>query len=147
MQAHRNDQACPCRSSSAEHQLQSTDHAACCSIAPDICALSSCNAFCKGPGILGEAKVKPCLPRSIQYASTAVSLLHCKLTLIHEHCMRSMGPLSSFTDPASLTLASPMQITYSSDYFTELHQFAVQLIKRGCAYVDHQTAEEVKQYR
>ena len=40
-----------------------------------------------------------------------------------------------------------MQITYSSDYFTELHQFAIQLIKAGCAYVDHQTADEIKQYR
>ncbi len=40
-----------------------------------------------------------------------------------------------------------MQITYSSDYFTELYQFAVQLIKRGCAYVDHQTADEIKLYR
>ena len=40
-----------------------------------------------------------------------------------------------------------LQITYSSDYFTELYQFAVQLIKRGHAYVDHQTGDEVKQYR
>ena len=30
------------------------------------------------------------------------------------------------------------QITYSSDYFQELYDLAVELIKRGCAYVDHQ---------
>ncbi|CAI7898627.1 unnamed protein product, partial [Closterium sp. NIES-53] len=41
----------------------------------------------------------------------------------------------------------PFKITYSSDYFQELYDLAVQLIKSGHAYVDHQTAEEIKQYR
>lgn len=41
----------------------------------------------------------------------------------------------------------PFKITYSSDYFQELYDLAVELIKRGHAYVDHQTAEEVKEYR
>lgn len=31
-----------------------------------------------------------------------------------------------------------MQVTYSSDYFPQLFDLAVELIKRGCAYVDHQ---------
>ncbi|BDA41649.1 Glutamine-tRNA ligase [Coccomyxa sp. Obi] len=42
---------------------------------------------------------------------------------------------------------TPYKVTYSSDYFTELHNFAVQLIKSGNAYVDHQTADEIKAYR
>ena len=39
------------------------------------------------------------------------------------------------------------QVTYSSDYFTQLHALAVKLIKSGHAYVDHQTAEEIKASR
>lgn len=38
----------------------------------------------------------------------------------------------------------PWKITYSSDYFTELHAFAVELIKRDKAYVCHCTQEEIK---
>lgn len=30
------------------------------------------------------------------------------------------------------------QITYTSDYFQELYELAVELIRRGHAYVDHQ---------
>ncbi|GJP35092.1 hypothetical protein CLOM_g19590 [Closterium sp. NIES-68] len=41
----------------------------------------------------------------------------------------------------------PFKITYSSDYFQELYDLAVLLIKRGYAYVDHQTAEEIKEHR
>ncbi|KAK4760622.1 hypothetical protein SAY87_005515 [Trapa incisa] len=41
----------------------------------------------------------------------------------------------------------PFKITYSSDYFQELYDLAVKLIKRGHAYVDHQTPEEIKHYR
>lgn len=32
---------------------------------------------------------------------------------------------------------------YASDYFDQLHAFAVQLIEKGLAYVDHSTAEEI----
>jgi len=39
------------------------------------------------------------------------------------------------------------QLTYSSDYFQELYEFAVQLIKQGQAYVCHQNSEEVKASR
>ena len=36
----------------------------------------------------------------------------------------------------------PAKVTYSSDYFDTLHELAVELIKRGKAYVCHQTKEE-----
>ncbi|KAJ9548695.1 hypothetical protein OSB04_021238, partial [Centaurea solstitialis] len=41
----------------------------------------------------------------------------------------------------------PFKITYTSDYFQELHDLAVELIRRGHAYVDHQTPNEIKEYR
>uniref|UniRef100_A0A6N2N127 glutamine--tRNA ligase n=1 Tax=Salix viminalis TaxID=40686 RepID=A0A6N2N127_SALVM len=41
----------------------------------------------------------------------------------------------------------PFKITYTSDYFQELYELAVELIQRGHAYVDHQTPEEIKEYR
>jgi hypothetical protein len=46
--------------------------------------------------------------------------------------------------PAPSTPANT-QVTYSSDYFDQLHAFAVQLIKGGHAYVCHQTGDEIKQ--
>ncbi len=36
---------------------------------------------------------------------------------------------------------------YASDYYQQLHDFAVQLIKDGKAYVDSLSAEEIRQYR
>ena len=36
---------------------------------------------------------------------------------------------------------------YSSDYFDKLYDFAVQLIKRGKAYVCHLSGEEIRKYR
>ncbi|KAJ4709921.1 Glutamine--tRNA ligase [Melia azedarach] len=41
----------------------------------------------------------------------------------------------------------PFKITYTSDYFQELYELAVELIRRGRAYVDHQMPDEIKQYR
>lgn len=41
----------------------------------------------------------------------------------------------------------PWKITYSSDYFQELHDLAVQLIRDGHAYVCHQAADEIKAAR
>ncbi|RZC57346.1 hypothetical protein C5167_004651 [Papaver somniferum] len=38
----------------------------------------------------------------------------------------------------------PFKITYTSDYFHVLYELAVELIKKGHAYVDHQSAEEIK---
>jgi glutaminyl-tRNA synthetase len=36
---------------------------------------------------------------------------------------------------------------YASDYFPQLYQYARELIKRGLAYVDDLSAEEIRQYR
>ena len=36
---------------------------------------------------------------------------------------------------------------YASDYFSQLHDFAVQLIRDGKAYVDDLTAEQIREYR
>lgn len=38
----------------------------------------------------------------------------------------------------------PAQVTYSSDYFPQLYRLAVKMIETGYAYVDHQTAAEIK---
>ena len=39
------------------------------------------------------------------------------------------------------------RLFYASDYFEKLYQFAVQLIKKGKAYVDDQTADEIRDTR
>ena len=39
------------------------------------------------------------------------------------------------------------KVTYSSDYFGELYELACELIRRGKAYVCHQTAADIKEYR
>ncbi len=36
---------------------------------------------------------------------------------------------------------------YASDYFPKLYEYAVELIKRGLAYVDDLTADEIREYR
>lgn len=41
----------------------------------------------------------------------------------------------------------PSKVTYSSDYFEELYALAVKLIRRGKAYVCHQTGEEMSRGR
>ncbi|XP_020114560.1 glutamine--tRNA ligase isoform X2 [Ananas comosus] len=41
----------------------------------------------------------------------------------------------------------PFKVTYTSDYFQDLYNLAVELIRKGLAYVDHQTPEEIKEYR
>eukprot|EP00126_Sphaerothecum_destruens_P004847 Sdes_comp18415_c0_seq2m8272 len=41
----------------------------------------------------------------------------------------------------------PWKVTYSSDYFHELYEFAIELIKRNCAYICHQTAEQMFEER
>ncbi|MEW5304384.1 MAG: hypothetical protein WDW36_006995 [Sanguina aurantia] len=41
----------------------------------------------------------------------------------------------------------PWKITYSSEYFQQLYEFAVQLIETGHAYVCHQTKEEIESSR
>tara|TARA_R110002167_G_scaffold73942_22_gene207315 strand:+ start:2527 stop:4194 length:1668 start_codon:yes stop_codon:yes gene_type:complete len=39
------------------------------------------------------------------------------------------------------------KVRYSSDYFSQLHAYAVELISKGLAYVDFSTPEEVRQLR
>lgn len=39
------------------------------------------------------------------------------------------------------------KVRYSSDYFSQLHRFAVELISKGLAYVDFSTPDEVRQLR
>ncbi len=39
------------------------------------------------------------------------------------------------------------EITHTSDYFDQLHRFAIELIGKGLAYVDSLSAEQIKQYR
>ncbi|KAF7063848.1 hypothetical protein CFC21_070322 [Triticum aestivum] len=41
----------------------------------------------------------------------------------------------------------PYKITYTSDYFQALYEHAVELIRKGLAYVDHQTAQQIKECR
>ncbi len=39
------------------------------------------------------------------------------------------------------------RLFYASDYFDQLYDFAVQLIKKGKAYVDHLSPDEIREYR
>ena len=41
----------------------------------------------------------------------------------------------------------PWKITYSSDYFQELYELAIKMIKNGDAYVCHQTGEQIEAER
>lgn len=41
----------------------------------------------------------------------------------------------------------PFKVTYTSNYFQDLYDLALDLIKNNRAYVDHQSPEEVKEYR
>ncbi|MDW5500666.1 glutamine--tRNA ligase [Pseudomonas lundensis] len=38
-------------------------------------------------------------------------------------------------------------VRYSSDYFDQLHNYAVELINKGLAYVDELSAEQIREYR
>jgi glutaminyl-tRNA synthetase len=38
-------------------------------------------------------------------------------------------------------------ICYSSDYFDRLYEYAIELIKKGLAYVDELSADEIREYR
>jgi len=39
------------------------------------------------------------------------------------------------------------RLFYASDYFDQLYEWAIQLIKAGKAYVDHLSADEIREYR
>lgn len=42
---------------------------------------------------------------------------------------------------------TPVQTTFTSDYFDQLYELAIKLIKEGKAYVCHQTGEEISKSR
>jgi glutamyl/glutaminyl-tRNA synthetase len=42
---------------------------------------------------------------------------------------------------------TPYKITYASDYFPQLYEFAIQLIKKGKAYVCEETADQMHEGR
>ena len=48
---------------------------------------------------------------------------------------------------ASGTLAAPLEPFYASDYFEQIYEFAVQLIRKGRAYVCDLSAEDTDKYR
>ena len=62
-------------------------------------------------------------------------------------CVRAWQHTAPPCAGKSWLTGSPLQVTHSSDYFQQLYELAVELIRRGHAYVDHQTAEQVKQAR
>jgi glutaminyl-tRNA synthetase len=41
----------------------------------------------------------------------------------------------------------PYKITHASDYFPQIYQFAIDLIKKGKAYVCNQAQEEMQKFR
>ncbi|EGG25298.1 glutamine-tRNA ligase [Cavenderia fasciculata] len=55
--------------------------------------------------------------------------------------------IDSIIDSVKWLGHEPCEITYSSQYFDELYNLAIELIKRGHAYVCHQTAGEIKEGR
>ena len=55
--------------------------------------------------------------------------------------------IDSILDNVAWLGHTPCQVTYSSDYFGQLHDLAVQLIKDGGAFVCHQSAAEIKASR
>ena len=57
----------------------------------------------------------------------------------------SVSPRSALETPDLTCLV--LQVTHSAHYFQQLYEYAVKLIETGNAFVDHQTAEEVKLYR
>jgi glutaminyl-tRNA synthetase len=49
--------------------------------------------------------------------------------------------------PVSPQTATPLEPFYASDYFDQIYEYALRLIKKGVAYVDDLSAEDTDQYR
>ena len=79
----------------------------------------------------GEKKIPPTL---LSLSSTKVKKLRKKNADL-------------FLSPAPPPPLSPSQVTHTADYFGQLHDIAVDLVKRDRAYVCHQTQEQVKAAR
>lgn len=50
-------------------------------------------------------------------------------------------------DPSALKQASACEPFYASDYFPQIYEYALQLIRKGVAYVDDLSAEDTDKYR
>src|SRR5437868_2980978 len=60
----------------------------------------------------------------------------------------SPGPSTLDIRPSTVEPPSPpLEPFYASDYFDQLYAYAIQLIKKGLAYVDDLTAEQTDEYR
>jgi glutaminyl-tRNA synthetase len=57
------------------------------------------------------------------------------------------GKPDFYLPPSTATAATPLEPFYASDYFDQLYEYAVQLIKKGVAYVCDLTPEQTDQYR
>ena len=59
----------------------------------------------------------------------------------------SIEYIESIIESVAFMGHKPVRTTYSSDYFPELYELAIKMIKKGFAYVDHQTKAEIEAYR
>jgi glutaminyl-tRNA synthetase len=61
----------------------------------------------------------------------------------------TFGGKPDFFLPPAVALQSPQSVEpfYASDYFSQLYEFALQLVKKGVAYVDDLSAEDTDKYR
>ncbi len=57
------------------------------------------------------------------------------------------GKQDFYLGPASRTSNLEVEPFYASDYFDQLYEYALQLIKKGVAYVDDLSAEDTDKYR
>ena len=59
------------------------------------------------------------------------------------------GKTDFYLPPATLDLqpAAPLEPFYASDYFDQIYEYALQLIKKGVAYVDDLSPEDTDKYR
>jgi glutaminyl-tRNA synthetase len=55
-----------------------------------------------------------------------------------------LGPLPATSDPRPSSTAEPF---YASDYFDQIYEYALQLTRKGLAYVDDLSAEDTDKYR
>src|SRR6516165_553917 len=57
------------------------------------------------------------------------------------------GKADFYLAPDAPQVSKPLEPFYASDYFAETYEYALQLIKKGVAYVDDLTPEQTDQYR
>ena len=84
---------------------------------------------------------RPPLPFALDHCASPLIPNQCAFIQFDAHPRGSH--LTSF--PLLFIRCPSPQITYSSDYFDQLYDFALQLIRGGHAYVCHQTGDEIKE--